>query len=133
MAADASWLDASPDEVEDSKCTMEKQFLCLVYNDVFFPHESAMKSNQVYWSHVNDDLQYITADHEAVQIRPECRGEMPWPAAQHALLRMNAYKTPADKLICVVSCCTMLMEALQLSGRSAGADDFFPLLGKCAL
>lgn len=53
---------------------------------------------------------------------------MPWPAAQQALLRMNAYKTPADKLQCIVQCCTTLMELLQLGGKSAGADDFFPLL-----
>lgn len=53
---------------------------------------------------------------------------MPWPTAQRALLRMNAYKTPADKLNCIVECCTTLMEILQLNGKSAGADDFFPLL-----
>lgn len=53
---------------------------------------------------------------------------MPWPAAQKALLRMNAYKSPGDKLDCIVQCCSTLMDNLQLGGRSAGADDFFPLL-----
>lgn len=52
--------------------------------------------------------------------------EVPWPAAQKALRRMNAYKSPADKLACIVNCATTLMELLQLSGQSAGADDFFP-------
>ena len=41
MAADPTWSDASPDELEESKTLMEKRFLCSVYQYVFFPHEMA--------------------------------------------------------------------------------------------
>ena len=128
MAADPTWSDASPDELEESKTLMEKRFLCSVYQYVFFPHEMAAMTNKLFHSHIEENLQHISADHSAIEIRVECRGEMPWPAAQKALLRMNAYKSPADKLDCIVQCCSTLMDNLQLGGRSAGADDFFPLL-----
>eukprot|EP00039_Didymoeca_costata_P011494 m.161865 g.161865 ORF g.161865 m.161865 type:complete len:870 (-) comp15192_c0_seq20:1020-3629(-) len=128
MAADPTFADASPEELEESRTLMEKRFMCHVYQFVFFPHETAEVSNNLFHRHIAEDLQHISADHPSLQIREECRAEMPWPAAQEALLRMNAYKSPADKLSCIVQCCSSLMELLQLGGRSAGADDFFPLL-----
>jgi len=128
MAADPTWAEASPEELEDSRLLMEKRFLTHVYRYVFFPHDSSQMNDQLFWEHIKDNLGKISADHECLQIREECRGEMPWPTAQKCLLRMNAYKTPSDKLNNISKCCTTLMELLQLSGKSAGADDFFPLL-----
>lgn len=128
MAADPTFADASPEELEESKSLMEKRFMCQIYRFVFFPHSAAALSNELFHKHIAEDLQHISADHKALQIREECRAEMPWPAAQQALLKMSAYKSPAEKLSCIVQCCSTLMELLQLGGRSAGADDFFPLL-----
>jgi hypothetical protein len=128
MASDSIWAQASPEELEESRVLMEKRFLTHIYRYVFFPHELSQMNDKLFHDHIAERLSHITADHECLQIRKESQGEMPWPSAQKALQRMNAFKTPADKLDCIVECCTTLMEVLQLSGKSAGADDFFPLL-----
>jgi hypothetical protein len=60
----------------------------------------AAMTNKLLHQHIGEHLQHIDADHQSIQISKECRSEMPWPAAQKALLRMNAYKSPADKLAC---------------------------------
>lgn len=128
MASDPTWAEASPEELEDSRLQMEKRFLTHIYNFVFFPHELSHMNDQLFQAHIRDDLSHLSADHECLQIQEHCRAEMPWPTAQKTLLRMNSYKTPSDKLQSIVECCTTLMELLQLNGKSAGADDFFPLL-----
>ena len=128
MAADPLWSSATHAELEESRTLMEKRFLCSIYRYVFFPHETAWMNDRLFHAHIEQHLRHITCDHAALQIPAGCRGEMPWPAAQQALLRLNAYKSPTDKLACIVDCCTTLMNLLQLGGQSAGADDFLPLL-----
>ena len=102
MASDPTWAEASPEELEDSRLQMEKRFLTHIYNFVFFPHELSHMNDQLFQAHIRDDLSHLSADHECLQIQEHCRAEMPWPTAQKALLRMNSYKTPSDKLKSIV-------------------------------
>ena len=68
MAADPTWSDASPDELDESKSLMEKQFLCMIYNDIFFPHEMAAMTNKLFRTHIEEDLHHITPDHDCLQV-----------------------------------------------------------------
>lgn len=45
------------------------------------------------------------------------------------LLKINSYRAPRDKLICILNCCIVLFGLIRhLEGESAGADKFLPLL-----
>lgn len=56
--------------------------------------------------------------------------EIPWIPAQDALKAINAYKTPADKVNCVIHCAKCIMDLLSFSQNagSTTADDFTPVL-----
>lgn len=49
-----------------------------------------------------------------------------WLAAMRELSKMDEFKAPRDKLICLVNCCKIVMNSLM--NVKAGADDFFPVL-----
>lgn len=55
---------------------------------------------------------------------------MPWLPAQDALKAMNAYRTPRDKVNCVLHCAKCIMDLLSFSQNagSTTADDFTPVL-----
>ena len=56
--------------------------------------------------------------------------EQSWMLAQKELQKINAYKAPRDKLVCVLNCCRVINNLLAASASTAppGADDFLPVL-----
>jgi hypothetical protein len=51
-----------------------------------------------------------------------------WLVGNIELLKINSYKVPRDKLVCILNCCKILYNSLQNGASPAGADDFLPLL-----
>lgn len=56
--------------------------------------------------------------------------EAPWPSAQSEIRTINAYKTPRDKVQCILRMCSTIMNLLSLANEDSvpGADDFVPVL-----
>lgn len=56
--------------------------------------------------------------------------EAPWPSAQAEIRTISAYKTPRDKVQCILRMCSTIMNLLSLANEDAvpGADDFVPVL-----
>jgi hypothetical protein len=56
--------------------------------------------------------------------------EAPWPSAQSEIRTISAYKTPRDKVQCVLRMCSTIMNLLSLATEDSvpGADDFVPVL-----
>ncbi|TFK39772.1 hypothetical protein BDQ12DRAFT_510543 [Crucibulum laeve] len=48
--------------------------------------------------------------------------------AQQELLKINHYKAPRDKLICILNCCKVIFGLIRHLKREEGADSFVPLL-----
>lgn len=57
-------------------------------------------------------------------------GECPWPSAQAEVAAIASYKTPKDKVQCVMRCASTIMNLLALAseGSVAAADEFLPVL-----
>ncbi|KAJ8934392.1 hypothetical protein NQ314_013433 [Rhamnusium bicolor] len=84
----------------------------------------------VLHEHIEKLSKIITPNHKDVLIHKMYLRECPWLPAQDALRALNAYKTPRDKVKCVVHCAKCIMDLLSLSQRngSTTADDFTPVL-----
>lgn len=56
--------------------------------------------------------------------------EAPWPSAQAEIRTISAYKTPRDKVQCILRMCSTIMNLLSLANEDSvpGADDFVPVL-----
>jgi hypothetical protein len=48
--------------------------------------------------------------------------------AESELLKMNNYKAPRDKLICILNCCKVIFGLMKHIKGDEGADVFLPLL-----
>lgn len=75
----------------------------------------------------NGKLQSDVCMCESVQVYLK---EAPWPSAQAEIRTINAYKTPRDKVQCILRMCSTIMNLLSLANEDAvpGADDFVPVL-----
>ena len=55
-----------------------------------------------------------------------------WQLAQKELQKINMYKAPQDKLVCILNCCkvigNLLLHASISSEDVSGADEFLPVL-----
>lgn len=79
--------------------------------------------------HIDKLSRLITPAHVSLRIPHEYRIEAPWPFAQQQIAYISAYKTPREKVQCVVRCITSIMNLLQMaSSRSPAADDLVPVL-----
>jgi hypothetical protein len=69
---------------------------------------------------------------EALEVNPNLQNEVSISVAQGHLRQMSHFKTPGDKIACVVKCCQVIFSALNLKRGSddtsrPGADDFLPI------
>lgn len=104
------WKNASPEERTEANLVMEKYFMCRIYSSAFNPNGVLDREKDLLFSkHIGEINKFITLEHETLQINPRFRSQAPWPLAQRALLKINVYKGPGDKLQCIVECCQTIM------------------------
>ncbi|KAE9130545.1 hypothetical protein PF010_g3806 [Phytophthora fragariae] len=74
-------------------------------------------------------LSFITP--AMLDIKPCMRNEVVWSMAEDELRRINSFRSPGDKINCIVRCCSVIFSVLNLSrgdsGSRPGADDFLPV------
>jgi hypothetical protein len=121
-------LWAGCDQVEfDRTCDgVEKFVMTKLYDRVFASESSeAREDRQLHlWL---QRLQFLRVEHLAIS--PEYQELAPWTSAQQELAKISSYRTPRDKLVCILNCCKRINSALaQASAGGHGADEFFPVL-----
>ncbi len=76
-------------------------------------------------------LAFVTPD--MLDIKPCMRNEVAWNIAEDELRRINIFRSPGEKIQCIVRCCSILFSVLNLSRGDVssmhrpGADDFLPV------
>ncbi|KAJ6802465.1 vacuolar protein sorting-associated protein 9A-like [Iris pallida] len=70
---------------------------------------------------------------ENLDIKPVFQNETSWLLAQKELQKINMYKAPRDKLVCILNCCKVINDLLRNVSMASkdnppGADDFLPVL-----
>ncbi|XP_058814789.1 receptor-mediated endocytosis protein 6 homolog isoform X3 [Topomyia yanbarensis] len=84
---------------------------------------------RMLYEHIGQLGKSITPSHTHLRISTAYTNEAPWLFAQVQLSFMSAYKTPHDKVACVVKCIKSLLSFLSMgSDRSVAADDIIPVL-----
>ena len=127
--------------------------LCFHFS-AFFPNGELDKDkDKLFETHIAEICVFVSMDHEAIQINPKYRSQAPWTLAQKELQKINVYKSPGDKLDCIMRTCRIIMskdtllwvlpflqdshfpfspsllkDLISFNGKEVGADDFFPVL-----
>ncbi|KAG2470200.1 GAPD1 protein, partial [Polypterus senegalus] len=131
MAQDTIWQNASEDQLQDAQMAIERSVMNQIFKLAFYPNQDGDSlRDQVLQEHIQRLSKVVTANHKALQIPEVYLKEAPWPSAQAEIRTMRAYKTPRDKLQCILRMCSTIMNLLSLANEDSvpGADDFVPVL-----
>ncbi|KAM4616125.1 GTPase-activating protein and VPS9 domain-containing protein 1 isoform 6-T6 [Polymixia lowei] len=131
MARDAIWQYASEDQLQDAQMAIERSVMNRIFKLAFYPNlDGDSLRDQLFHEHIQRLSKVVTANHKALQIPEVYLREAPWPSAQSEIRTINAYKTPRDKVQCILRMCSTIMNLLSLANEDSvpGADDFVPVL-----
>ena len=121
-------------EIQMDLCrvAVERAVVSHIYYAAMFPNgEADACRDNVLTDHIRKLAGEITPNHRDLRIGRHFQYESPWPSAQAELGQLAAFKTPKDKVACVVRCCQTIMNLLSLSQAKSSvpaADDFLPVL-----
>uniref|UniRef100_A0A672JNB5 GTPase-activating protein and VPS9 domain-containing protein 1 n=1 Tax=Salarias fasciatus TaxID=181472 RepID=A0A672JNB5_SALFA len=131
MASDAIWQFASEDQLQDAQMAIERSVMNRIFKLAFYPNQDGdILRDQLFHEHIQRLSKVVTANHKALQVPEVYLKEAPWPSAQSEIRTINAYKTPRDKVQCILRMCSTIMNLLSLANEDSvpGADDFVPVL-----
>ena len=129
------WRDAREDELEAAGEGLEK-YLMTKLHDATFAFAPEDREQDEHLSALLSALQFVLPEH--LDIPERVRKEGTYAMAMKELNKINSYKAPRDKLVCIMNCCYIINNLLGLAARGAdgvsgsgdgfGADDFLPVL-----
>uniref|UniRef100_A0A6Q2ZAT9 GTPase-activating protein and VPS9 domain-containing protein 1 n=1 Tax=Esox lucius TaxID=8010 RepID=A0A6Q2ZAT9_ESOLU len=131
MAHDATWQYASEDQLQDAQMAIERSVMNRIFKLAFYPNQDGdILRDQLLQDHIARLSKVVTVNHKALQIPEVYARESPWPSAQSEIRTISAYKTPRDKVQCILRMCSTIMNLLSLANEDSvpGADDFVPVL-----
>ncbi|KAL5000477.1 hypothetical protein BDV10DRAFT_162104 [Aspergillus recurvatus] len=158
MAACEVWRDVSDSEFDNAKEGMEKLVMNRLYSQTFSPTipsppsipRSASRSKRREMERLHgpwrkgqhqEDVErdevlaqkmriYSWIKEEHLDIAPvSSSGRRFLNLAQQELLKINGYRAPRDKVICILNCCKVIFGLLRNAKKSdTSADSFIPLL-----
>lgn len=125
------WAGATEDELDSAGEGLEKYLMTKLFNHAFGSLPEDAKHDQELSEKMSLVQQFIRPEH--LDIQPNFQNETSWLLAQKELQKINAYKAPRDKLVCILNCCRvinnlLLNVSMATNDNPPGADDFLPVL-----
>ncbi|XP_071706903.1 vacuolar protein sorting-associated protein 9A-like [Rutidosis leptorrhynchoides] len=125
------WASGSEEELDSAGEGLEKYIMTKLFTRVFASHPDDVKIDDELYEKLALVQQFIRPEH--LDIQPTYQNETSWLLAQKELQKINIYKAPRDKLVCVLSCCKVISNLLFNASVNAnesppGADEFLPVL-----
>ncbi|KAI0091528.1 hypothetical protein BDY19DRAFT_983844 [Irpex rosettiformis] len=130
------WKNASDAEFENAMEGMEKLVMNRLYDYTFTPQIARMvpprpiTADDLERDHILEQrialFRWIEPNHLDIPDKHGREGFLMF--AQQELLKINHYKAPRDKLICILNCCKVIFGLIRHLQREEGADSFIPIL-----
>ncbi|KAG2183038.1 hypothetical protein INT44_006019 [Umbelopsis vinacea] len=120
------WRDTSDQEFENAKEGMEKLVMNRLFHLTFSPNTTDDKERDEILYHKIRIFSWITEEHLDIPVTQHNESFLTF--AESELLKINNYKAPRDKLICILNCCKVIFGLIKHVEGDAGADKFLPIL-----
>lgn len=125
------WAGCSEEELESAGEGLEKYVMTKLFARVF----ASLPDDAKYDEKLSEKMALIQqfVRPENLDIKPIFQNETSWLLAQKELQKINMYKAPRDKLVCILNCCKVISNLLLNVSISSnenppGADEFLPVL-----
>ncbi|CAD5178624.1 unnamed protein product [Musa acuminata subsp. malaccensis] len=125
------WAHATYEEIDSAIEGLEKYIMTKLFTHTFASSSEDAKLD-LEISEKNCLLQhFIKPDH--LDVPRVFQNEASWLFAAKELQKINFFKAPRDKLLCIMNCCRIINNLLldismTTNHTPAGADDFLPIL-----
>ena len=129
FCAHPSWRKESEERINSAVDCLERYVMTriaeLAFRETSEPVEDETLTRRMQL------LQFLKPEH--LEIRPDMHNELIWALARDELRKINSFKTPSEKIECVVRCASVIFRALTVAQMKAkddkpmGADDVFPV------
>lgn len=125
------WAGCSEEELESAGEGLEKYVMTKLSSRVFASVPDDVEVDKQLSEKISLIQQFIRP--ENLDIKPAFQNETSWLLAQKELQKVNSYRAPRDKLVCILNCCkvinNLLFNASMASNENPpGADEFLPVL-----
>ncbi|KAG0044888.1 hypothetical protein BGZ83_009833 [Gryganskiella cystojenkinii] len=121
------WKNATDQEFENVKEGMEKLVMNRLFPYTFSPSTTDDAERDEVLTHKIRIFRWVREAHLDIPDSPH--NEAYLNNAQAELKKINSYKAPRDKVICILNCCKFIFTLIRRSeGNSKGADTFLPIL-----
>ncbi|KAK4276783.1 hypothetical protein QN277_014891 [Acacia crassicarpa] len=125
------WAGCSEEELESAGEGLEKYVMTKLFTRVFASLPDDVKLDE----HLSEKMaliqQFIRP--ENLDVKSNFQYETSLLLAQKELQKINMYKAPRDKLVCILNCCKVINNILinasvASNAKPPGADEFLPVL-----
>eukprot|EP00850_Spirogloea_muscicola_P003026 SM000012S25288 [mRNA] locus=s12:93969:98406:- [translate_table: standard] len=125
------WSGACQEELDSAGEGLEKYLMTKLFQRAFAPTGEDLDNDRQLSERMAVLQNFIKPEH--LDIPPNFYNEAAWLLAQKELQKINIYKAPRDKLVCILNCCRvinnlLLNMSMGSDGNPPGADDFLPVL-----
>ncbi|KAI9272572.1 hypothetical protein BY458DRAFT_508649 [Sporodiniella umbellata] len=120
------WRGMSDQEFSNAKEGMEKLVMNRLYSATFCSTTTDDKERDEILHQKISIFRWIREKH--LDIPETEHNENFLKFAESELLKINNYKAPRDKLICILNCCKIIFGLIKQVEGDAGADKFLPIL-----
>ena len=133
MSVNELWCHDDPDEWDNTCEGLEKFVTSKLYEHIFCPREED-KQRDVELENRIASLSFVSYQHLDIN-GPEIKDEflLTWQLAMDEIGKMNDYKAPRDKMVCLLNACKVIVRLLteaseDVGATPPGADQFLPAL-----
>ncbi|XVF63451.1 hypothetical protein PTKIN_Ptkin09bG0088000 [Pterospermum kingtungense] len=125
------WADSSDAEIDNALEGLEKYVMTKLCSRTFASSPEDVKMDQQISEKICMLQTFLRPQH--LDIPSILQNESSWLLAEKELKRINAFKAPREKLLCIINCCRVINNLLLNASISedhvpGGADDFLPVL-----
>lgn len=125
------WINCTDEERDTAVEGLEKYVMTKLFNRTFASSPGDAKSDMKLSEKICLLQKFIKPDH--LDVPKVLQNEASLLYAAKELQKINAFKAPREKLLCIMNCCRvinnlLLNVSLSTNHMPAGADDFLPTL-----
>ena len=127
FATHPAWKGSTPAELDASGEGLEKYIMTKLYAKTFGRGARDAERDAALHARIAALRTFIEAKH--LDIAETSHAAASWALAESELGKINQFKAPRDKLVCVLNTCRIINNTLTTrQGSDGGADDFLPVL-----
>ncbi|GKV35143.1 hypothetical protein SLEP1_g43448 [Rubroshorea leprosula] len=125
------WAGATDEEIDSAMEGLEKYVMTKLFSRTFASLPEDVKFDREISEKICLLQAFLRPEH--LDIPVALQNETSWLLAEKELQKINAFKAPREKLLCIINCCKVINNLLlnaSMSGNHVpgGADDFLPVI-----